>query len=543
MANAHLTEVHNIAQVCAQMGIQRAVLSPGSRCAPLTISFARHPEIETFVIPDERSAAFIALGMAIETQVPTVLICTSGTASLNYYPAIAEAFYQHVPLVVLTADRPPELIDEGDGQCIRQEKVYHNHIKKSYSFPIETDNSNGLKMVEEAIHLANALPKGPVHINVPIKEPFYPELNETISFQKIEISASKKVERTELDLPKTLFKNVVLVAGQENYSPEIINQLASLHVPVICDSISNLHHLPNAITTHDLLLSSLTEEEKKALQPDLLITLGNAILSKSLKQYLRSYKPTTHWYFSNNTISADVFQSITHRASLEDFSHFNLPLVNENHSVWKQKQTEAIEHTKRQLTNGQWNEFNALHKIVQQLPSPCNIHVSNSMSIRYINHLSYLLTENQRIYCNRGTSGIDGSNSTAVGVAICSPEVQNVLITGDLSFFYDRNAFWHKYLPSNLNIIVMNNHGGGIFRMIDGPARQPEHVEYFETPQSLTAQNTANDFGFNYFIAHSLTELGETLPKLATENISLLEILTNTEVNTHFYKTFRKINA
>ena len=539
MANAHLSEVHNIAQVCAQMGIKKAVLSPGSRCAPLTIAFARHTDIETFVIPDERSAAFIALGMALETQVPTVLICTSGTASLNYYPAIAEAFYQHVPLLILTADRPPELIDVGDGQCIRQENVYHNHIKKSFSFPIDDNISNGFKVVEEAIHLANALPKGPVHINIPIREPFYPELKEEITFREVELTTQKQLEETTLELPKESFKNIVIVAGQENYSPKIIQQLAQLDVPVICDSISNLHTLPNAITTHDVLLSFLTEEEKKTLQPDLLITLGNAVLSKSLKQFLRSYKPKTHWYFSNNTISADVFQSITHRASLQAFTQFSLPLINENHTTWKQKQTEAIAHTNSKLTSEQWNEFKALFSVVKSLPAICNIHVSNSMSIRYINHLSYLLTDKQHIYCNRGTSGIDGSNSTAVGVSICSTEIQNILITGDLSFFYDRNAFWHKHLPNNLNIVMMNNHGGGIFRMIDGPARQPEHVEYFETPQMLNAKNTAADFGFNYLTASCFEELNKELNNFKPNSINLLEVTTNTETNTAFYKAFR----
>lgn len=542
MNKEHLQNVHNIANVCAQKGIKRAVLSPGSRCAPLTIAFARHPEIETFVIPDERSAAFIALGIALKTNVPTVLICTSGTASLNYYPAIAEAFYQHIPLLILTADRPPELIDSGDGQCIRQEEVYKNHIKASYSYPITTID-NDYKVLQKAINLSFNKPMGPVHINVPIREPFYPELDEQLTFNNVELFKSPKTTRTSPITLKDKYSNAIIVAGQESYSKEIISKLAALELPIICDSISNLHVLPNAINTHDLLLNKITDNESQQLKPDLLISLGNAILSKSLKQFLRKHKPLKHLNFSNNSIAGDVFQSIDTNYTLDDFQHLKTDnLTNKLTPYWLKQQNSIISHSNTYLDTTDWAEFSILYSIIKSLPNNCNIHVSNSMSIRYVNHLSYLLKPEQRIHCNRGTSGIDGSNSTAVGVSICSPNTANFLITGDISFFYDRNAFWHKHMPKNLSIILMNNNGGGIFRMIEGPARQPEHLEFFETPQTLNASNTAKDFGFEYFIPSNFSELQKINKSLKSiYKNSIIEIITESNKNTAHYKGIKKL--
>ena len=181
-----LQPVVNIAEICARKGVENVVLSPGSRCAPLTIAFARHPKLTVRTVSDERAAAFIALGMAQTTGKPTVLICTSGTAALNYAPAVAEAFFLQVPLLVLTADRPPEWIDQLDGQTIRQQQVYGQHIKRSFDFPVALENPDAVwhteRMVSEALNEAVAYPAGPVHINVPLREPFYPADGENLQY-------------------------------------------------------------------------------------------------------------------------------------------------------------------------------------------------------------------------------------------------------------------------------------------------------------------------------------------------------------------------
>ncbi len=542
--HSNLQQIHDIAAVCAQKGIQRVVLSPGSRCAPITVSFARHPEVETFVVPDERSAAFIALGMALETKTTVAIVCTSGTAAVNYYPAITEAYYQQIPLLVFTADRPPELIDQGDGQTIRQENLYANHIKQSFSFPIDANLEVAHQLLADAIDLAQALPQGPVHVNVPIREPFYPEKNETLNFSPFTLNQTKKEPLHSPPLPDlTVFKNVLIVVGQTEMSEKIKNQLHACDVPIICESISNLALLKNGVYTHDLFLSKLSDEEQKHLQPDLLISLGDAILSKSLKQFLRANKPKAHWNFSDTETPVDVFQSISHSFPSEQLNQLDFKsLTSEVTKDWLTHNENAKTHLKTTLETTDWNEFTAIHQVVQGLPKVCTLHVANSMSIRYVNYLTFLLNENQIVRSNRGTSGIDGSVSTAVGCAITSPDKLNVLITGDLAFFYDRNGLWHNHLPNNLRIILMNNHGGGIFRMIDGPANLPEHETYFETPQHLNGKNTANDFNLGYSSCTNHSELNNALKVVMQPltNSHLLEITTNTVHNTAFFKQFKQ---
>ena len=544
MTHSNLQQIHDIAAVCAQKGIKRVVLSPGSRCAPITISFARHPEIETFVVPDERSAAFIALGMALETKETVAIVCTSGTAAVNYYPAITEAYYQQIPLLVLTADRPPELIDQGDGQTIRQENLYANHIKQSFSFPIDSNLEAAHQLLADAIDLTQTLPQGPVHVNVPIREPFYPEKNEAFNFSSFTLNQAKHEPLNTTPLPDfTAFNKVLIVVGQAELSQEVKNRLDACDVPIICESISNLAARKNGVYTHDLFLSKLSIEEQKQLQPDLLISWGDAILSKSLKQFLRANKPKAHWNFSDTEKPVDVFQSISHSFPSEQLNQIDFnnlqSVVTKN---WLNHNENAKAHLKTTLETTDWNEFSTIYQIVQALPEVCNLHVANSMSIRYVNYLTYLLNENQCVRSNRGTSGIDGSVSTAVGCAITSPDKLNVLITGDLAFFYDRNGLWHNHLPNNLRIILMNNHGGGIFRMIDGPANLPEHETYFETPQHLNGKNTANDFNLGYSSCSNHSELNKALKvimqPLATSQ--LLEITTNTVHNTAFFKQFKQ---
>lgn len=542
--HSNLQQIHDIAAVCAQKGIKRVVLSPGSRCAPITVSFVRHPEIETFVVPDERSAAFIAMGMALETQETVAIVCTSGTAAINYYPAITEAYYQQIPLLVLTADRPPELVDQGDGQTIRQENLYANHIKRSFSFPIDSQVNSASQLLAEAIDLTQSFPQGPVHINIPIREPFYPHQHEQLVFSPFTLQHSEQPQPHAAPLPDcTPFKNVLIVVGQAELTHELTQQLNACEAPIICESISNLSLLQHGVSTHDLFLSKLSAKEQQRLQPDLLITLGNAILSKPLKQFLRANKPTAHWNFSDSEKPVDVFQSITDSFPHSSINQLKLnKLASEVKNDWLNHHNHAKTHIKTALEKKDWNEFSIIYQVIQSLPETCNLHVANSMSIRYVNYLTFLLRENQVVRSNRGTSGIDGSVSTAVGCAITSPDKLNILITGDLSFFYDRNGLWHNHLPNNLRIILMNNHGGGIFRMIDGPANLPEHEIYFETPQHLNGKNTANDFNLGYSMSANYSELSHSLKTImqSLTKAQLLEIETNTVHNTAFLKQFKQ---
>ena len=516
-----LQPILDLVAICAAQGIRQVVLSPGSRCAPLTLAFARHHEMEVRTISDERSAAFIALGMAQQLKQPVVLVCTSGSAALNYYPAIAEAFFQQIPLLVLTADRPPEWVDQWDGQTIFQEEVYGKHVKKSFRFPDSFAHADQVwfaqRTVNEAIHLSRQFPAGPVHINIPLREPFYPEPGEVFEFPKqlrtfqvespsYSLSA-ESMETLQQELQGK--RRILLVPGQQDSHPELLQLLQELartkQVVVVADSISNMQG-EGCITLHDHWIGNEAFQEE--LRSDLLITFGKSIISKSLKLFLRKQQ-VAHWHIQTDGQAKDTFQSLSRVVASEPLPvlRWMLEEISSQDSgyfqSWQNLESRVSDALPKVLREVEFGEYGALATVLDRTPSSSMIHVANSMAVRYLNFLG---KRTQEIRCNRGTSGIDGSSSTAVGAAFVR-EGLVTLITGDMAFFYDRNAFWHNYPLANLRIILLNNHAGGIFRLIDGPAKQPELVDFFETKQALTAVHLAAEYGFHYAVVTPSGEL------------------------------------
>lgn len=393
--------IYNISQLCFLKGIKHAVLSPGSRCAPLTISFARQQGIKKYSIPDERSAAFIGLGLSRISKVPTVLICTSGSAAYNYAPAIAEAYFQHVPLLILTADRPPEWIDQLDGQTIRQTNIYGNHVKGSFSLPVDTSHPDANwqveRIVNEAINLSEQFPKGPVHINIPLREPFYPQgeikFSEDIKvIEAIKSSASLDKEiRTRLVKELSQYKKILIVAGQSTEEKELTGVLSQLEVPVVTDIISN-HHFSGSIKNHDLFLSGKTNE---ALKPELLISFGNSVISKNLKTFLRKNKPSGHWHIQDAGAVADTFQSLTKHIQvtpLHFFKDFMQSLYAVDHKpetdiiaykkIWQEADRSVSGRISTFLQNeSAFSEFEASYKVLNKLPDHSILHLANSMPV------------------------------------------------------------------------------------------------------------------------------------------------------------------
>ena len=547
------------------------MLSPGSRSAPLTLALVRHPGITTKIISDERSAAFVGLGMAQQLRQAVALVCTSGSAAYNYAPAVAEAFFQQVPLIIFTADRPPEWIDQLDGQTIRQRGIYGVHVKASYEFPVgqtEADVRYAARQVAEAINLSRAYPPGPVHLNVPIREPFYPTADEAIQFgENIKVITSvpslsvlsKATIQTLADDWQHYEKKLV-VGGQGEANAELISVLTKFsqaqQVPLVADVISNLHAVPSAVQHADTVLA----KPDNALSPDLLITFGRSVISKNLKLFLRNQRPKAHWHIQLAGTVADTFGALTKVIPTEPVRFFSqlqslLTEPSASQSVycqrWRHQETEAQQCVATlfgAVPSGPVGEFQALQTMLHYLPDAVDLHLANSMTVRYANLIG-LSPECGRVevFANRGTSGIDGSNSTAVGSALASDRL-TVLFTGDMAFFYDRNAFWHNYLLPNLRVVLFNNHGGGIFRLIEGPNRQPELEEYFETHQALSAEHTARDFGIEYHQI-DLTELGTYAllsPYLTdfyhreSNHAKLLEIVTDPPVNQAVFDGYRE---
>jgi len=550
--------IYNIAEICSKKGLNNFVLSPGSRCAPLTVAIVNHPGLVSRTVTDERSAAFIALGLSLETQKPLGLLCTSGTAALNYAPAVAEAFYQQIPLVILTADRPPEWVDQQDGQTIRQQNIYGNHVKKFFQLPTDHQNSDSAwhiqRTISEAINLAESYPKGPVHINIPLREPFYPKNSSDVKFSAVRIiekvKAQSAIDISSLQQLIQLFnqsEKVVLLSGQNNDNIELktaVSKFTDYHkIPLWAEPIANLH-CENTIQNIDIILSGEPELEK--LSPDLLITFGQSVLSKNLKSFLRKYKPRHHWHIDPSGEAADTYQCLSHIIPVEPKSFFNTFKGDVKNDEWRNN---WIDMDKKGLTvlknffhsSTEFSEFEAAFEVIKNLSPQIILHLSNSMPVRYVNYFGSFIKSETIVRANRGTSGIDGVLSTAVGNAL-GTDKPVFLLTGDLAFFYDRNAFWNNYLPDNLRIVLLNNHGGGIFNMIDGPKNLKETSEYFITRQSLNAKNIANEFKLEYLYCKDRESFKATLPMLLTTSgkSKILEIETSIESNTKIFNFFKQ---
>ena len=550
-----LQPILDLVAICAAQGIRQVVLSPGSRCAPLTLAFARHPEMEVRTIADERAAAFIALGMAQQLKEPVVLVCTSGSAALNYYPAVAEAFFQQIPLLVLTADRPPEWVDQWDGQTIFQEEVYGKHVKKSFRFPDSFAHPDqvrhGHRISNEAILVCRQFPAGPVHLNIPLREPFYPEEGELFHFPKhppvVRLEPSE-VRLGEMALEKLKselanFQRILLVPGQQASNPTLLALIERLaqnqQVVVLADTLSNLQG-KGTITLHDHWL--VREEFHTALAPDLVISFGKSIISKSLKLFLRK-QDLQHWHIQPDGQAKDTYAGLTRILGSEPFAFLtwlstHLPPMESDYAQrWQLLEEQIASSLPLALKEVGFGEYSAVKQVLDALPTNGQLHVANSMAIRYVNFLG---RRTQEICCNRGTSGIDGSNSTAVGASLIS-QAPVTLLTGDMAFFYDRNAFWHNYPMPNLRVIVLNNQGGGIFRLIDGPARQPELEEFFETKQALSAKSLAEEYGFGYASVMTSEQLETALLKFYEPSLQpkIIEIISNSPRNAAILKKIK----
>ncbi|TMM28803.1 2-succinyl-5-enolpyruvyl-6-hydroxy-3-cyclohexene-1-carboxylic-acid synthase [Polaribacter aestuariivivens] len=539
-----------VISACIQFDVDTVVISPGSRNAPLTIGFSNHPEIQTLSVVDERCAAFFALGIAQQTKKPVAVLCTSGSALLNYYPAIAEAFYSNIPLVVISADRPKHLIDIGDGQTIRQENVFENHILFSANL-VENEKfkTRNAQLIGEALQISISQ-QGPVHINVPFDEPLYETVKKlnNFSFPHISLSSldNSHINYNELSKIWNAAEKKMIVVGV-NYPDNELHNLMDLYaeddsVLILTETTSNLHH-KKAVNSIDQLIFSMEDTDFKELQPDILITFGGMIVSKRIKRFLRDYQPKHHWNIDAKKATNTFFclSEFIQTTPVDFFTHFNnfiKPIQSNYQPKWlkirdyrRQKHAEYFKDLKH-------SDFKVFEEVLKKIPENTSLQISNSAIIRYAQ--LFTIHKTLTVFCNRGTSGIDGSTSTAIGAAFANKN-QTVFITGDLSFFYDSNALWNKNIPNNFRIILINNSGGGIFKIIPGP-RTTNAANYFETPHCLTAEHLAKMYNFEYVKAYSNETVTKGLQGFfkASEKPKILEIFTPNQENDLVLKEYFK---
>ncbi|SEK55970.1 2-succinyl-5-enolpyruvyl-6-hydroxy-3-cyclohexene-1-carboxylate synthase [Aquimarina amphilecti] len=559
-----------IVALCEAKGIYHVVISPGSRNAPLTIGFTENPSVNCYSIVDERCAAFFALGIAQQINKPVALVCTSGSALLNYYPAISEAFYSDVPLVVLSADRPIERIDIGDGQTIRQKNVFENHILYSANLyseivpeivvddvKIKQKQHEAQKHNEREINIAlnTAIEnKGPVHINVPFYEPLYDTITEptilpkNIPVEHIEHRISETLRSNMIEQWNASKRKLILIGVNPPNSIEkrLIDYFANdPSVLVFTETTSNIHHETH-VNCIDQLITSLSEEDFEALQPEILLTFGGMVVSKRIKAFLRNYQPKVHWHIDEKK-AYDTYFCLTEHVKMHPNAFLSsfLPEIkvfdNEYKSYWIERRNQRRVRHIAYLEKVDFSDLKVFEMMFDLIPNDQMIQLSNSSTVRYAQLFS--LNPSFKVYCNRGTSGIDGSTSTAIGAAVASG-VSTTLITGDLSFFYDSNGLWNNSIPSNFKIILINNSGGGIFRILPGKSESHNFSTYFETKHSLTAKELSSMFNIGYTTANDKIGLEKAIKKIYENNDSpqLLEIFTprkkNDSVLIDYFKHF-----
>lgn len=558
-----------IVETLAKLGVEYAVISPGSRSTPLTITFAENKQINTLPILDERSAAFFALGIAKKTHKPTVLVCTSGTAGANFYPAIIEAKYSNVPLIILTADRPPELRNCHAGQAINQIKLYADYPNWHGELSLPSTDLEQLFYVRQNIIYAwekSLYPHaGVVHLNIPFREPLAPIINLNLTAENQNFIQEQLVTNFPLQISKNIhhsynfneYLNIwsklssgIIIAGVDTlyheaqlYCQAIALLSQQLNFPVLAEALSpvrNYAHLnPNIITNYDAILRN--PEYAEDLKPEIVILVGKYPTSKTLRNYLQKHRVKTYIIANcEDNIDALHGNSLHLRISLE--SSINLLIENDVNSPinylhkWL-KIEQQINYKLQQIfeNNEEILEGKVSWLISQYLPEKTPIFIANSMSVRYAEYFWQKSDRQFQVYFSRGANGIDGTLSTALGIA--HHNQPTVLLTGDLALLHDTNGFlMNAYLQGSLTIILINNNGGGIFEMLPIAEYQSLYEEYFATPQSVNFSDLCRTYNVNYKAIDSWQQLQDLLLKLPKQGIHLWEIKTNRKRDSFWLK-------
>lgn len=516
--------------------IKNIVLSPGSRNAPIIQTFSQDTFFDCHVIVDERNAAFYALGIIQAKQCPVIICCTSGSALLNYAPAVSEAFYQQLPLIVITADRSEQWIGQMDGQTLPQPGIFGSMVKKSINLPeINNDTEEWYcnRLLNEALISCTTNSLGPVQINIPISEPLF-DYSTTVLPEVRKIHYAKVQKRVNIEYYAEkwrLSSKRVIVIGQMFYSKQLIETIEKFAENHNCIILAE--YLSNCISSKfifnfDTILYKLTDEEKEKYKPDLLIMLGGHIVSKRLKHFFRQYKPKSHWLLTKSGEVVDLFQSLTDILEVDEIEFLsdlqeNIQPKEKNtfSDIWKNA-TSQIDAPSNKIN---YSDIWVTGEFLKAIPKGSNIHLANSSTVR--NAQLYPINPSLRIFCNRGINGIESTLPTTVGfAAVHSKPVY--LIIGDLSFFYGLNALWNINHIQNLRILLINNGGGGIFHLLPG-LNKSESLHEFVAAQHITeSENWVKAAGFQYLSSRNKQEFNKHLAIFTDEHLKqsiILEVI------------------
>ncbi|MDE6533669.1 MAG: 2-succinyl-5-enolpyruvyl-6-hydroxy-3-cyclohexene-1-carboxylic-acid synthase [Muribaculaceae bacterium] len=548
-------------------GVRDMVCSPGSRNAPLLIAASARDSLQCHVVVDERSAAFMALGMAIVSRRPVALVCTSGTALLNYGPAVAEAYYQGVPLIVISADRPEQWIDQDDSQTLRQFEALSNYVKKSYQLPSWGNDDPELRwyanrVANDAMIESTTRRAGPVHINVRLGEPLgrkmerygnHPRIIESITSDQV--SDRSLIRRLG---EKVACSRVMLVAGfmaPDHRTHAALEGFCRLpNVVAMTETLSNLK-IGEYATAIDTVLTAYDESELDEIAPDIVISVGGSLVSRKLKEYLRRNSTRCeHWSVGWSHTTSDCFMSLGKRIETDVARFFRQLQVSASRSAahveeagvdtysgrWREKRVKGVAAKMEYVGRQDWSELAALKIVFDTLPVASNLFLSNGTVVRYAQILCGRMPHAS--YCNRGVSGIDGSISTAIGGAKIYKGM-TVIVTGDMSMAYDVGSLALPGIPDSTRIIVIDNQGGGIFRFIPTTSGLSERERFFCARPELPLRFLSQGYGWEYEEAESESSLRRALEGFYSGGKKILRIKCDGEDSANVLKEFMNIKV
>lgn len=542
----------NILQLVALLEahqVTKIVLCPGSRNAPLIHTLSTHPSFTCYPATDERSAGFFALGLALNGGQPVAVCCTSGSALLNLHPAVAEAFYQNIPLVVISADRPAAWIGQMDGQTLPQPNVFQSLVKRSVNLPeIHTDEDEWYcnRLVNEALLETNHHGKGPVHINVPISEPLFQFTTEKLPSVRV-ITRYQGLNIYDRDYRELIdrmngYGRRMIIVGQMNliylFDKKYTKALYK-HFAWLTEHLSNQTIPGIPVKNFDAALYAMPEEKIEQMTPELLITYGGHVVSKRLKNFLRKHPPKEHWHVSPTGEVIDLYGALTTVIEMDPFEFLEKiagmidSRTPEYPRVWENYCNTIPE------PEFAYSEMAAIGSLIKKLPEQCALHLANSSTIRYAQ--LYALPSTVEVCCNRGTSGIEGSLSTAIGYAAASSKL-NFIVIGDLSFFYDMNALWLSSIRPNVRILLLNNGGGGIFHTLPGLDMSGTSHKFVTAVHQTSAKGWAEERGFVYQRVEDEDGLNGAMESFtqpdALEQPMLVEVFTNKNKDARILKDY-----
>jgi 2-succinyl-5-enolpyruvyl-6-hydroxy-3-cyclohexene-1-carboxylate synthase len=540
-----------IVETLARCGVRQAVISPGSRSGPLAVAFARHPGLEAIPVLDERSAAFFALGLARQQLRPVALVCTSGTAGANYYPAIIEARESGVPLIAITADRPPELRECAAGQTIDQQKFYGDFVNFYHELALPERNEARLRYLRQTV--AHACSRtgspygGPVHLNAPFRDPLAPVADAETALFAAEISwerffahlapapAIEPVGRVPA-FTASAHGLIVLGPAQPRDPASFVATVGEiarkLCWPVLADGLSPARNhagkIPHLITTYDSILRNPAAAER--LKPEVVLCLGGWPTSKVLRAWLEG-SGAPIWLVSTRPDNRDALHGNTRQLgiSLRVIAASLTPdaEINGYEGMWRGYEDPARRIIDRRLeVDSQLFEPKAAWLLAKHLPAGTPLFIASSMPVRDVESVWPANDRQIRPFFNRGANGIDGTLSTALGVAHGGPPA--VLLTGDLALLHDSNGFLiRQKFRGSLTIVLINNRGGGIFNHLPVAEFEPPFEEYFATPPAVDFASLAAAHGIEHLSVHDWIQFAERVSVLPRSGIRILELPTD----------------